>query len=291
MTEIRPARPGEAPRLTALWQQVFGDSREAVDAFFRSYRPEDFLVLTEAQQIVSMLALLPMSLMAPSGAAASAWYVYALATDPDRRGLGFARRLLRETDAYLRQRGADCVTVVPAEPSLHHFFGSTGFQPCFALQTWALTPPPFPPEQAEAVLGPAEADAYNAIRAALLEGRPWVRYDTPAIQFQQSISRLSGAALHMITLDGTCGCAAVERADPHTILCKELLIAPGLTERAAAVLAAAYGAARCLVRGPAWQSVPAGGTIQPFGMVKWYREAQAAPWAGETQGYLGLGFD
>lgn len=291
MIEIRPARSGEEARLTALWQQVFGDSREAVDAFFRLYRPEDFLVLTETGRIVSMLALMPMTLLAPGRAPASAWYVYALATDPDRRGLGFARRLLAEAGGCLRRRGADCATVVPAEPSLHRFFGSTGFQPCFALQTWTLTPPPLPPGQAETSLRPAGPESYNTLRSALLTGHSWVRYETSAIQFQQSISRLSGAELHILAVDGSPGCAAVERVNAHTLLCKELLIAPALTEQAAAVLAAAYGASRCLVRAPAWQIAPAGGTVLPFGMVKWYNEAQAALWSGETQAYLGLGFD
>ena len=103
MIEIRPSRPGEEERQRELWRTAFGDEEEVIDCFYQCcYRSEDMLVLAEDGRICTMLALLPMELVAPAGQSASAWYVYALATDPDQRKKGFGRLLLHYADFYLR---------------------------------------------------------------------------------------------------------------------------------------------------------------------------------------------
>lgn len=288
MLEIRPARPGEEPRLKSLWQQVFGDSDAAVEAFFRCL-PADFLVVSEADQIRSMLALTPMELIGSGGTAASAWYVYALATDPACRGRGLARRLLAETDERLRRRGADCAAVVPAEPSLHDFFGSNGFEPCFAVweREVELRLPPRVPSR----LDPAAPEEYNALRNARLTELhlDWVRYDVPSIRYQQAISRLSGGDLYAVTVAGETGCAAVERTPQGGLLCKELLISAFNFREAAARIRVQCGGADLRVRTPADPRLPPNPEVRPFGMVKWYHPA--GPWANIALGYLGLGFD
>ncbi|MCI6398921.1 MAG: GNAT family N-acetyltransferase, partial [Lawsonibacter sp.] len=125
MVDIRPSRPGEIPAQKALWKTAFGDEDRLIDWFYDCCMPEeDMLLLLEDGRLASMLALLPVSLSLPGGVEASGRYVYALATDPSMRGKGYGRQLLHYVDGFLSSRGSDCVTVVPAEPSLHKFFAT-----------------------------------------------------------------------------------------------------------------------------------------------------------------------
>mgnify|MGYP002544266180 FL=1 len=292
MIEIRPSRPGEEERQRELWRTAFGDEEEVIDCFYQCcYRSEDMLVLAEDGRICTMLALLPMELVAPAGQSASAWYVYALATDPDQRKKGFGRQLLHYADFYLRERLADCLTVVPAEPSLHRYFSTVGFQPCFATRKLELLPAMISPANRADALEQTGAAVYNRIREAQLEGGSRVRYSDDLIEYQKGLAELSGAGLYQISVEGETGCAAVEYVDRDSVLCKELLISPAHMERAVALIAARHPARRYHVRTPAcWEGLP-GGYLQPFGMVKWYNRDKEALWAACTHSYMGLGFD
>lgn len=292
MVEIRPSRPDEAQAQKDLWKAAFGDDPRYVDWFYECcWRPEDMLLLLEDGKLASMLALLPQTIAMPDGGTASAWYVYALATDPSVRSKGYGRQLLLYVDEFLKQRGADCVTVVPAEASLFRFFGMVGFLPGFFTRKVELlrsmTTPAHPEDKVEAI-GPAE---YNAIRQQVLTGLPSVSYGEELIRYQEGMGRLSGGGLYRVTVGDFQGCAAAEYIDEESVLFKELLLPPEQMPRGLAVLAAKMPGQRCFVRTPAQWDGMQGSYIQPFGMIKWYNEEKGALWGEETQGYMGLGFD
>lgn len=139
MLEMRPGRPEEVPAQKALWKAAFGDEDRYIDWFYECCGASaDVLEVVEEGRLASMLALLPQTLTLPGGGTASGWYIYALATDPGARSKGYGRQLLRFVDGYLAERGADCVTTVPAEPSLFKFFGTVGFAPCFSTRKLEL---------------------------------------------------------------------------------------------------------------------------------------------------------
>ena len=292
MVEIRTALPHEVPAQKALWQAAFGDDPRYVDWFYQCCcRPEDMLLLLEDGRLASMTALLPHTLRLPGGGTASAWYVYALATDPSVRSKGYGRQLLLRADDFLRARGADCVTVVPAEASLFRFFGMVGFLPAFYTRKVELprsmTTPAHPADRV-APIGPAE---YNEIRERVLADLPSVCYGEDLIRYQEGMGRLSGGGLFRVTVDGFRGCAAAEYLDGESVLFKELLLPPEYMPRGLAALAAVLPGQRCHVRTPAqWDGMP-GSYLQPFGMIKWYDRDKGALWGEETQGYMGLGFD
>lgn len=292
MVEIRPSRPDEAQAQKDLWKAAFGDDPRYIDWFYDCcWRPEDMLLLLEDGKLASMLALLPQTIAMPDGGTASAWYVYALATDPSVRSKGYGRQLLLYVDEFLKQRGADCVTVVPAEASLFRFFGMVGFLPGFFTRKVELlrsmTTPAHPEDKVEAI-GPAE---YNAIRQQVLTGLPSVSYGEELIRYQEGMGRLSGGGLYRVTVGDFQGCAAAEYIDEESVLFKELLLPPEQMPRGLAVLAAKMPGQRCFVRTPAQWDGMQGSYIQPFGMIKWYNEEKGALWGEETQGYMGLGFD
>ena len=291
MIEMRPSKLEELGRQRELWKGAFGDSDGYIDLFYQTAAgPEDVLVLLEDGVLHSMLALPPVELALPDGTAASSAYVYALATDPAARGRGYGRMLLRYVDFYLRERGVDCVTVVPAEESLHRFFASVDFAEAFAAR-WAELPGG---GAAEAPPGdgvfPVDAAEYGALRETLLAGAFHVKYGGGLLAFQAGASRLSGAGLYRLRVDGVTGCAAAEYGGGRLTV-KELLLPPPLLDRGAALLRAALPAESVQVRAPAYRDGPLSGETRRFGMLKWLNGALGLKWAGAGEGYLGLGFD
>ena len=132
MLLVRPSTPEDIPAQRLLWHLAFGDEGAYVDNFYSTYyRPERVLVLEEGGQVRSMTAWFDTTFVVPGRGAYRAAYLYAVATHPDCRGRGLAGRLLAEADRYFRALSIPAVTTVPAEPSLHDFFGANGFRECF----------------------------------------------------------------------------------------------------------------------------------------------------------------
>ena len=168
MLEMRPGRPEEVPAQKALWKAAFGDEDRYIDWFYECCGASaDVLEVVEEGRLASMLALLPQTLTLPGGGTASGWYIYALATDPGARSKGYGRQLLRFVDGYLAERGADCVTTVPAEPSLFKFFGTVGFAPCFSTRKLELLKSMLQPAAEGDRAEPVEPGEYNTIRRRL----------------------------------------------------------------------------------------------------------------------------
>ena len=293
MVEIRPSRAEDLKEQKALWKSAFGDDEAYIDLFYRTCvrQPEDVLILSEDGVLCSMAALLPLELVLPSGEKLTASYVYALATDPNARKQGYGRALLQYAEAYLRERSVDCITVVPAEAGLFKFFETVGFSECFATRKMELLECMAPPVPAKSSLEQVDAASYGALRERLLSGTFHTRYGETLLAFQEGASRLSGAGLYRISIDGREGCAAVEYADDSSLSVKELLISPTLTWGAVSLIKEALSADRYFVRTPAlWNGLP-GSYVQPFAMVKWLREDLRQLWGEEQNGYFGLGFD
>ena len=291
MTELRCSRPEETPRLKELWKLAFGDEDTCIDFFFTgNYHAENMLVLLEDGVIVTMLYLMPLTLKGPN-ITATAHYVYALATHPAARQKGYGRQLLAYADQQLREMGDDCITVVPAQPSLHKFFSTVGFSECFATRLEEVPATLVPDAAPGAEVSPLSPQDYNTLRRTLLEGNYYVDYDDCLIIYQAGLSRMSGAGLYRLELEGETGCAAVEYADEDTVVIKELLLSDHLLPQAVAQLARRLRARRYHVRTPAFRPGLVGSYIQPFGMIKWYDPDKASDWLREPLSYMGLGFD
>lgn len=161
--DTRLSFPADIPALRALWSLAFGDDGAYVDNFFHTYyRPDRVLVLEEEGQVRSMTAWFDTVFVVPGRGKFRAAYLYAVATHPDCRGKGLAARLLKGADEYFRTLSIPAVTTVPAEPSLHSFFGANGFRECFVHQS--------------------QVSQLNAERPAPLSRRPspWRRCPRPA---------------------------------------------------------------------------------------------------------------
>lgn len=292
MLEMHTLRPEERPQATALWQMVFGDEKALIDAFLDQYStPGDLFVLTdgdETKEVMTLLALLPLTFRWADGREEPLPYVYALATRPHRRGKGYARLLLRYAAYQASMRWARGIATVPAEASLHNYFATEGYLECFTTRTGTVETAGLPaPDPEDALLSAAPAE-YNALREKLLAGTNHAAYPDALIAFQQLLCQGSGGGLFTFTVNGRPGCAALEKAGEDRILLKELLAPDGAETAALTLLAASCPAKTYQFRTPLGAGSP--GTSLPFGMAKHLGEGKRPPFAPEGC-YLGLAFD
>ena len=109
-------------QLKTLWQLVFQEPMEAIDAFFATgFSPDRCRYLT--QDGVPISALYWLDCEYEGGKLA---YIYAVATHPDHRGKGLASRLLEETHEHLKAMGYAGAVLKPAK-GLFPFYGRLGY--------------------------------------------------------------------------------------------------------------------------------------------------------------------
>ncbi|MCI8990818.1 MAG: GNAT family N-acetyltransferase, partial [Lawsonibacter sp.] len=195
MLTVRPSLPEDVPAQRELWKLAFGDSDTYLDNFYTTYyRPERVVVLEEDGAVRSMTAWFDTAFVVPGQGEYQAAYLYAVATHPDCRGRGLAARLLAGADEYFRSLGIPAVTTVPAEPSLHDFFGANGFRECFRILGGKLSRDeiPVPPSNG---LHPASTKEYSRVREELLKDIPHIAYPEDALAYQAGCCALGDGGL------------------------------------------------------------------------------------------------
>ena len=119
---IRKANAGDQPALHRLWETVFGDPPDLVQAFYDRYPPEvSGWVLCQGSRICSAAYLIPGNWFVSPQEIMPAAYVYAVATDPEERKKGYAGRLMQAIAAFAKERGLLLYTR-PAERSLFPWY-------------------------------------------------------------------------------------------------------------------------------------------------------------------------
>ena len=147
--QIGKANADDQPELHRLWETVFGDPPELVQAFFDRFPPEiSGWILRYDGKICTAAYLIPGNWYINQTEMQPAAYLYAVATDPKMRGNGFAGKLMQTISAFAEERGLLLYTR-PAEQSLFPWYekqmkaNNIGYfrtQPFDALSTTAKLP-------------------------------------------------------------------------------------------------------------------------------------------------------
>ena len=213
MFTVRPSVPEDIPAQRELWKLAFGDSDQYIDNFYNTYyRPDRVVVLEEDGVVQSMTAWFDTAFVLPGQGEYRAAYLYAVATHPDCRGRGLAGKLLSGADEYFRSLAIPAVTTVPAEPSLHNFFGANGFRECFRILGGSLWQEeiPLPPPN---LLRPASTEEYGQVRETLLRDIPHIAYPEDALTYQAGCCALGDGGLFVGDTPAGPVCLCTERAD------------------------------------------------------------------------------
>lgn len=118
----------EKEELIELWHESFGDSYEDIGLFFDMlFSPELVYVTKEDGKIVSAMYLTEgheLSEVLPDGSVKKyrLTYLYALATKPSARGKGYGLRTASGAAELAFKRGADIVTLCPADEGLEKWY-------------------------------------------------------------------------------------------------------------------------------------------------------------------------
>ena len=283
----RISTPRDIPRQRELWQLAFGDTGAYVDNFYRTYyKPERMLMLEEDGVVQAMTAWFDTTFAVPGQEEYRAAYLYAVATHPEARGRGLAGHLLADVDGLFRSWGVQAVTTVPAEPSLHQFFGRNGFRECFVHGEQKYQPGnsvEMPAGEAPRLDRLTAAD-YRGLRETRLAGIPHIALSQEAVCYQAGASALTpGGGLYALEAPHGVAVLCAEGMENGALLVKELLAAPGDLDWVLGWLS------RLL---PAWSGIyrTPNGEI-PFGMLKWLSPERERSWDWSSTAYLGLAFD
>ena len=87
---FRIAEKQDMPGIIALWQEAFGDEKQAVEDFFSAFPKCISYVAEEQGEILAMAHAIPQTLSPNTGAV----YIYAVATAKASRGRGLCRNLM-----------------------------------------------------------------------------------------------------------------------------------------------------------------------------------------------------
>jgi len=244
---IRHSRPGDEPGLQALWQIAFGDSSEAIEAFFSAlYRPGQALLWTEGDQIVSAIYLLDAgSLPLPGGANEQRQaplrvsYSYALATLPNFRGRGIGTQVVQSAIVRSFETGFDCNVICPAEEALFPYYARLGYDAVLPIAQGEILRSMVDNSVSIINIMSINPAVYFLIRSALLPSQS-VTYPADYLQFVTRSCLTSGGGLYRLKVDGQIGCAAVERRGTELFI-SEILPA-SLAEQGARRLLEHFGA-------------------------------------------------
>lgn len=208
---VYAGRDRDGEQIEKIWETCFGDDKEYI-RYYMEHRmtEENMLIIREDQKAVSMASFLPVRYLC-DGEYVDARYVYAVATLPEYRGRGLAKRILTFAHEHYQQP----LILAPAEESLMRYYETLGFRKAFpdtrAQMTDTLTALAYEEnEDADTMLeplaaaqlsaeplpaAPISAREYVQIRDEKCQREGYVRWDEDAISYAMELcERYGGGA-------------------------------------------------------------------------------------------------
>ena len=124
--EIRIANEKDYEKLRDLWQETFGDNKKFVDNLYEALSATGYVLLDDDEEVKSCLTVFDVG--SYQGKVISE--IYAVCTDADVRGKGYASRLVEFAKRKIVQAGKIAL-ICPAKESLIPFYEKLGFEPHF----------------------------------------------------------------------------------------------------------------------------------------------------------------
>ena len=223
---------GDFPGMKKLWREVFGDPDDFIDAFFDYWvTPELSLVTGECE---SAGFLLDFGTYLDKKCA----MIYAVATAPEKRGLGFASTLVRALSRRAAELGFDFTCLSPASQSLFGYYEThTDQRTCFYCRRFDLAP--CHSGLTAEFITPEE---YYILREPLFGALPHIKMNEKALKWFE----LSGGRFLKIS-DRACAAAEMQEGE---LFIRELISPEQSPREAAAAVLSIMGGSVCHVTAP-----------------------------------------
>lgn len=195
---IRLLTKDDAHEAAKLWSLVFGDEEAVVMEFFRLFSGvEGFGACAELDGKIAAAAYAPagMDYIASDGSVHEGVYLYAVATHPDHRERGLARRVCKLLKDTAWAQGRDYLFTRPSEESLYDWYeekiGAVPVLGCALLHFEGANDAGLPCKQLSI------AD-YQTMRNAALAGLPHVRQSFRWLSWEQTLHTAYGGGFYAI---------------------------------------------------------------------------------------------
>lgn len=277
------AGKADFPRLKEIWKRCFGDPDWYIDFYLEhGFGKFETMVLREQESIAAMLTLIPAELLL-EGERLRTSYIYAVATDPEQQGKGYASALLEEAHRYLRKQGTVAAALFPASDRLYDYYGRLGYQGCFAVHETVLTPG----ENKGQCIESCGLERFVKERNAFLSRMKCSLCLTePALGYVYDECVQTGGSVVWLkdkALQGYAVCTKIE----ETLLIKETNLSGQELSGFSGALAARFGAGSIRVKFPA----SANGTAQRHGMACVLDKAYEQQVYSQADSYMNLVLD
>ncbi len=193
-------RERDGEQIRKIWETCFGDEEDYIYFYLDHRMTEDnMLVVYEDGKAVSMASFLPAQYM-HQGIYQNVRYVYAVATLPEYRGRGLARKILE----FAQSMYEEPLLLAPAEESLISYYEGIGFQRAFPETRQSIGGGVQALELREDAvelpcLEPITASEYVKLRDQKCEGEGYVRWDESAVQYAMELCASCGGRTVAIT--------------------------------------------------------------------------------------------
>ncbi len=170
----------------SLWNKTFKDSREMIEKYLDNMCKNNMVLITEEDKVIAMASILPVTMKNKKGR-----YVYAVATDENYRGKGFAKAIMGEIDKIIKERAEHFAVLVPASDSLFEFYKNLGYtQTVFAQPSIEKT------EAGEMI----SAKEYALIREEILKDLDYIKWSEESLKYILSFGeakKINGGAVYI----------------------------------------------------------------------------------------------
>lgn len=280
--------------LKELWKECFGDSNQYIERYFSGYDiSRHMLVFMDGEHPVSMLSLLPMTVVTQAGIM-PARYIYAVATKESYRGRGISTKMLEYAHKFLKGQGVKLSVLVPASASLYNFYGKRGFSAEFYSGQAIVTRSQIEKFEGSFFITDSTVQEFMQIRERAFAGRTmFVRWDGDALAYRLAETAFNGGETLTITIGDHSRAVAVCHNQGGTVLVKELALDGITVETALAVLQQKYSADEYHLRLPMDMQSPYPLKRAASGAACWYdkQAKERVHQAGGRAPYISLVLD
>lgn len=195
---IRLLTMDDAPQAAKLWSLVFGDDEHLVLEFFRLFGHQTGFgacAETDGQIVAAAYAPDGMDNIAPDGTAHQGVYLYAVATHPDHREKGLARKVCTLLKQTAWAQGKEYLFTRPSEESLYEWYEEKiGAVPVMGCRTLHFELA----EQYDLPCVQLSPDAYLELRTKYLSGLPHVYQSIRWLNWEKNLHDAYGGGFFVI---------------------------------------------------------------------------------------------